>query len=125
MVEVHVRHDGHPAVPGVRRVQPPAQTDLDERDIRPHLGEAREDDGGQQLELGRLAVAPRHAVGDRQDALDETGEVVGGDRPSVDLDALAVGDEVWLRGGPDPVARRAQGRLRDGEDAALAVGARR
>ena len=82
---------------------------------------------GIRLGLGRTKALlgelgdPQLAVRDGQDALDETGEVVGGDRPAVDLDALAVGDEVWLRGRPHAVACGAQGRLRDGEDAALAV----
>ena len=85
VVEVHVRDDGHAAVPGMGRVEPPAETDLDQRDVRADLGEPGEDDRGQQLELGRVAVAAGDAVGDRQDPLDEAGEVGGGDRPAVDL----------------------------------------
>ena len=33
VVEVHVGHDRHAAVPGVRRVEAPTQTHLDERDV--------------------------------------------------------------------------------------------
>ena len=90
MVEVHVGHDRDTAVPGVRRVEAPAETDLDEREIRADLGEASEHDGRQQLELGRLAVAARDPVGDGQHLFDEPGEVGGGDRPAVDLDALPI-----------------------------------
>ena len=64
VVEIDVGHDRHPAVPGMRRVEPPAETDLDERDVGSDLGEVGEHDGGQQLELGRLAVPARDAVGD-------------------------------------------------------------
>ena len=57
VVEVDVGDDRHAAIPGVRRIEPPTEPDLDERDVGPDLGEAGEDDGGQQLELGRVAVA--------------------------------------------------------------------
>ena len=63
VVEIDVGHDRHAAVPGMGRIEPPAETDLDHREIRADLGEAREDDGGQQLELGRLAEAGRDPVG--------------------------------------------------------------
>ena len=67
VVEVDVGDDGHAAVPGMGRVEPAAQPDLDEGDVEVRLGEVPEDDRGQQLELGRLAVAAGDAVGDRQD----------------------------------------------------------
>ena len=122
VVEVDVRHDRHAAVPGMGRVEPPAQADLDERQVGTDLGEAGEDDGGQQLELGRLAVTRRDPVGGDQDALDQPREVVRGDRPAIDLDPLAVGHQVRLGRGPDPVARGSQRGIGEGQDAALAVG---
>ena len=76
VVEVDVGHDRHPAVPGVGRIEPPAETDLDQRDVRTDLREAREDDGGQQLELGRVAVAAGDPVRDGQHPPDQPGEVV-------------------------------------------------
>jgi hypothetical protein len=66
-------------------------------------------------------VASRDAIGDGQDTLHQPGEVLGGDRPAVDLDAFAVGDEVRLRRRPDVVARCAERGPGDGQDAALAV----
>ena len=77
VVEVHVRHDGHASIPRVGRVEPTTQPDLDEGDVGSDLREAGEDDRGQQLEFGRVAVAAGDAVGHRQDATDEAGEVVG------------------------------------------------
>ena len=123
VVEVDVGHDGHPAVPGVRRIEPPAQPDLDERDVRPDLGEPGEDDRRQQLELGRLAVAARDPIGHAEHATDQPGEVVGGDRPPVDADPLAIGHEVRLGRRTDPIAGGPERRVGEGEHAALAVGA--
>ena len=71
---VDVGDRGHAAVPGVGRVEPAAEPDLDERDVDPLLGEPAEDDRRQELELGRLAEAPRDPVGGRQDLVDEPGE---------------------------------------------------
>ena len=124
MVEIHVGHYRHAAVPRVRRIQPAAEPHLDERDIRPDLGEAGEDDGGQQLEFGRLPVTHGDAVRDRQHPLHEPGEVLGGDRAPIDLDPLAVGDEMGLGGRPDVVAGGPQRGIGQGQDAALAVGPR-
>ena len=123
VVEVDVGHDGDPAVPGVRRVEPPAEPDLDERDVGPDLGEPGEDDRGQQLELGRLAVAARDPIGRVEHATDQPGKVVGGDRPPVDADPLAIGHEVWLGRRTDAIAGRPERRVGQGEHAALAVGA--
>ena len=122
VVEVDVRHDRHAAVPGMGRVESPAQADLDQRQVGTDLGEAGEDDGRQQLELGRLAVTRRDPVGGGQDALDQPREVVRGDRPAIDLDPLAVGHQVRLWGRPDPVASGSQRGIGEGQDAALAIG---
>ena len=69
VVEVDVGHDRHAAVPGMGRIEPSAEPDLHQRHVEVGLGEVPEDHGGQQLELGRLAVAPRDLVRDRQDGL--------------------------------------------------------
>ena len=83
----------------------------------------REDDRGQQLELGRLAVAARDPVGRAEHTTDQPREVVGGDRPPVDADPLAIGHEVRLGRRTDAIAGRPERRVGQGEHAALAVGA--
>ncbi len=105
------------------RIEPPAQADLHQRQVGPGLGEPREDDRGQQLELGRLAVPPRDPVGDVEDDPDQPGEVVGGDRPAVDADPLAIGDQVRLGRGAGPIAGGSKRGVGQGQHAALAVGA--
>ena len=64
VVEGDVRDRRHAAVPGMGRVEPAAEPDLDQRDLHALLGEPAEEHRGEELELGRLAVAPRDAVGD-------------------------------------------------------------
>ena len=56
-------------------------------------------------------------------ATDQPGEVVGGDRPPVDADPLAIGHEVRLGRRTDAIAGGPQRRVGQGEHAALAVGA--
>ena len=75
VVEIDVRDRRHAAVPGVRRVEPPAEADLDEGEVDPLLGEPAEDDRGQELELGRRAEPPRRPDRrPRQDLVDEPRE---------------------------------------------------
>ena len=109
MVEVDVGDDGHAAVPGVRRVEPPAEAHLDEGDVDRLLGEPEEDDRGQDLELGRVAEPAADAIRDRQHLPDEPGEGPRIHRPAVDLEPLAVRDEVRLGrlAGAEPGGRRA------------------
>ena len=102
--------------------RPPSPTSTSARS-RFGLREVAEDHGRQELELRRVAVAPRDPVRDGQDGLDVAGEVVDPDRPAVDDDPLAIRDEVGLGGLADAQPRRAQGAAREGEHAALAVGA--
>ena len=78
------------------RIEPTTEPDLDQRDVEPGLREMAEDDRGQQLELGRFAVATRDAVRDGEDRLDVAREGLGVDRSAIDLDALAIGDEMGL-----------------------------
>ena len=103
------------------RVEPPAEPDLDERDIRADLGEVQEHDRGQQLELGRRAKARRDPVGDRQDAGNQTRERLWLDGPAVDDDPLAIADQVRLGGLGHPIPGRPERRGRQCDHAALAV----
>ena len=83
VVEVDVGDHRDAAVPGMRRVQPAAEPDLDERDVRPDLGEAGEDDGREELELGRLAVPAGDPVADAEHPLDQPAKSSGSiGRPS-------------------------------------------
>ena len=112
VVEIDVRDGRDAAIPGVGRVETAAEADLHEGDVEIRLGEMAEHDRRQQLEFGRVAEAPGHPVGDRQYLGDETGERLGVDRPPVDLDPLAIGDEVRLRGSGRRAARRPGARCR-------------
>ena len=123
MVEVDVGDDRDATVPRVGRIEAAAQPHLHERHVQVRLREVAEDHGRQKLELGRVAVAPGDAVGNGQDGLHVSGEVVDADRPPVDDDALAVRDEVRLGRLADAQPRRSQGAAREGQHAALAVGA--
>ena len=121
VVEVDVGHDGDPAVPGMGRVQATAQPDLDEGDVQVGLREVAEDDRGQELELGRVAVPAGDAIGDGQDRRDVAGEVGHGDGRAVDDDALAVRHEVRLGRLADAQPGRPERAAGDGQHAALAV----
>src|SRR6185437_4004825 len=74
VVEVDVRDRGDAAVPGVGRVEAPAKADLHEREIDPLLRDPREDHGGQQLELRRLAEPAWQPVRGRDRVVDEPRE---------------------------------------------------
>ena len=121
MVEIHVRDDRHAAVPGMGRIEAPAQADLDEGDIERLLGEPAEDDGGQQFELGRVAEAVRDPVRGHEDLADQPRERVGRDRTAVDDQPLAIRHEVRLGRLADPQARGPKRRSGQGQHAALAV----
>src|SRR5205814_9171277 len=51
VIEGDVRDRGDPAIPGVRRIEPPAQADPDDGDVDPLLGEPPEEHRGEELEL--------------------------------------------------------------------------
>ena len=121
VIEVHVRDHGHATVPDVCRVEPSAEPDLDQGDVRADLLEPGEGDGREQLELGRLAVATRDPIGDVQDQSDQPGEVVRRDRPAVQTDPLPIGHEVRFRCGPHAIAGGLQRRPDQRQHAALAV----
>ena len=84
--------------------------------------EVAEGERGQQLELGRWAVATSDAIGDRQPGAHEPREVGRGDRATGDLDPLAVGDEMRLGRLADPIPRGGEAGTHERHHAALAVG---
>ena len=121
VIEVDVGDHGDAAVPGMRRVKPASEAHLHERDVRSDLGEAGEDDRGQQLELGRFAVPASDGVADPQHAPRQPAEVVRIDRPAIDLDPFPVRHEVGLGRRPDAIPGGAQRRVGEREDASLPV----
>ena len=109
------------AVPGVGRVEPAAEPDLDDGQVDLLLGEPAEGDGRQQLELGCRpgpAGDPSRGV---EDLADEPGERRRVDEPAVDLEPLPIAHQVWLGCLGDAVACGPQRRPGEGEDAALPV----
>ena len=121
VVQVHVRDRRDAAVPGMGRVEPPAESHLDDGEVEADIGEMAEDDRRQQLELGRRSVAPRHAVRRRHDLGDEAREVGRPDRPAVDHDPLAVRHEMRLGCLADAQPGRPERAPGECEHAALAV----
>ncbi len=124
VVQRDVGDHRHAAIPRVRRVQPAAESDLDERDIGLLLREPAEDHRGEQLELGRVAVPSSHSVGNRKDLVDEARKRHGIDRPPVDLQSFAVAHEVRLGRRRHTVSGSLQGGPGEGQHAALPVRAR-
>ncbi len=124
MVERDVGDRRDAAIPDVCRVQPAPESDFDERDIGLLLREPAEDDRGEQLELGRVAVPSGHPVRDRKDLVDETRKRHGIDRPPVDLQSFAVAHEVWLGRRCHPVSGGLEGSAGECQHAAFPVCAR-
>ena len=121
MVEIDVRDRRDTAVPGVGRVESPAEPDLDQGEIDRRLGEPAEGHGGQQLEFRRRPRAARDPGRRVEDLTDEPRERPRVDEPAIDLEPLAIAHEVWLGRLRDAVAGGLQGGPGQGEDAALAV----
>ena len=111
-----------PSQAWVASSRPPSPTSTRARSIA-RLGEPAEGDGGQQLELRRRSRAARDPRCGVQDLADEPRERRRIDQPTVDLEPLAVADEMRLGRLGDAVAGRPQRGPGQGEDAALAVGA--
>ncbi len=124
VVEIDVRDRGHSSVPGVGRVQPAAEPDLDERQVDAFLGEPAEDHRGEELELGRRTEPAGNAIGRGERLADEPGERGRVDRAPADLEALAVRHEVRLRRLAGAMAGRPERRSGQGQDTALAIRAR-
>ena len=109
-----------PSQAWVASSRPPSPTSTSARST-PLVGEPAEDDGGQELELGRVAEAARQAVGGRDRVRDEPGERGRVDRPAGDLEPLAIRHEVRLRRLAGAQPGRPERRPGEGQDAALAV----
>ena len=121
VVQVHVRHHGDAAVPGVSRVEPAAEPDLHQRDVDADLPKPAEDHRGEELELGRLTQSGRDPFGPREDLADEACEVGGRNELTVDLGPLSVADQVRLGCFTHPVAGGTQSTASQCDHAALAV----
>ena len=121
VVERDVRDHRHAAVPGVSGVEPSTEADLDHRQIHPGLGKPAERDRRQQLELRRLPVARGDAIGQRQHLPGEPGERLRVHRHAVDLEPLAIRDQMRLGRLAGPMPGGLQRRADQRQDAALAV----
>ncbi len=123
MIVLHVRDRGHAGVQDVRGIQPSAEAHLDQCQVDPRVGEVREGGGGEGFELGWWSQARADSLDRRRHRLERGGELLAADRAAIDGDPLAVADEVRLRHRPDPLSRLLEHGPRQGDDAALAVGA--
>ena len=90
MVEADRRHAGRARTNDVRRVKPPAEPSLDERDVRMLRGEVQKRHRGRRLEERRF-----DPFDGRSPPIDELHHLGLGDRHAPDDDALAEIDEVW------------------------------
>ena len=104
-------------------VESPAEADFDHRNIDTGLGQPAERDRRQQFELRRLAVAPGDAIGQRQHLAGDAGEGLRINRHAIDLESLAIRDQVRLGSRAGPVSAGLQRRADERQDTALAVGA--
>ena len=102
-------------------VESPTQANLDQGKVDLLVGEPAEGHGGQNLELGRLAMAGGNPVGGIEDLANEPGKRVRIDQTTVHLESLAVADQVGLGRLTDAIACGCEGAAGQGEHAALAV----
>ncbi len=121
MVQIDVRDRGNAAVPGMGRIEPPTEPDLDEREVDALVGEPAKDDRGQELELGRVAETPGQSVRGRDHVKHQASERGRVDGSTGDLQSLSIGHEVWLGGLAHAQAGSPQRGTAKGQDAALAV----
>ncbi len=127
VLELDGRHDPHPAVEKVRRIETAPDPHLDDADVDVRPGEPVEAERRGDLEERRRTVdraVPLESVREDIDPLDSPNDLRARDGRPVDLDAVAVADE--MRGGeqPGPEAVGAQDRLgqRRGGPLPLAAG---
>ena len=97
MLELDRRDRAHLGRDDVGRVEPPAEPDLENRQIDRALREVTERQRGHELEVGCLAVLALDRLRRGRDVAQRAHEVVLGDRLGPDPDALARVDEVWAR----------------------------
>jgi hypothetical protein len=122
MVQAHIRHDRNTAIPGMRRIEPAAKPNLNDRRSDLSLVQRRKDGADEDLELGRWPDARLNLVGGIEGARNRLRKRQRGEWLSVDLHSLAVANEVRLRRGCVANPRRAEGRRDEGDDTPLAVG---
>ena len=122
VVEVHVRHDRDAAVPGVGRVEPPAEADLDERDVgRTSANRANTTAVSSSNSVGSpWRRATRSATRERPAPRAARSRPARSARPSTTIRSRYV-TRCGLGVVADPVAGRAQRGIGERQDAALAV----
>ena len=128
MVERDRREDRDLPVGDVGRVPLAAHADLDDRDIHRGVGEARERQHGECLEVGELGFAGRGELGvddadERDDVVPVRNQRAIGDRLAVDHDALVDPLQVRTRHEARAQPVGAQDALGDTARRGLAVGA--
>ncbi len=96
MVERDIGDRAYPALPCIGRVEPAAQSDLDDSHLHAGALKPTERGGGDDLELRGWPVSARHGVGSIEDRADQIDEFGHADRRAVHDDPFAVGNEVWL-----------------------------
>jgi hypothetical protein len=125
MIEPDRRDGGSHRFDHVRGVEPPAQADLTDRNLRAGAAEELECDRRRDLEERRLHPQPA-TTAEEVDNLANVAhgrvERLGGDGPSVDDEALREIDEMRRRVTGRTVARRAKGGIHHRRDRSLAVG---
>ena len=121
VVALHVSDGGDAGVEHVRGVEPAAHADFDQRHLHVAPRELDDGGGGERLELGWRPDLSGNAVDGRQDARHRGGEVVGGDRLSVECHPLAITDEVRFGHAAHTVAAGDENRAGHGDHRALAI----
>ena len=92
----------------MRRIESSAKAHLDDRRGDLLLAKCFEDRADEDFKLGGWADALFDLVGGIKGARHRLGEWEWGERLPVDLHALAVADQVWLRGGGVANSRRTE-----------------
>jgi hypothetical protein len=110
----------------VRRVEAPAEPDLEQHRVEPGLGEEEERRSGRRVEERRRAIGILRAEREdrRADPLDRGGERRASDLAPVDAETLGPAQEVRRREGARAEPRAAQQRLGEKDRRALPLRAR-
>ena len=122
MVEGHVGDHAHAKLQDAGRIEAPAEADLADQQVDSRASEVIEGGRGQDLELGGRTELRADPGDGGLKLADEGGEVGLRDGELIDLDALGIGDEVWLGHEAHAIARLLQDRGEHGADRALAIG---
>ena len=122
MVELDIGDRHHATVPGMGGVESPTQAHLDQGKVDLLVGKPAEGHRGENLELGRLAMAGGYSVGRVEHLSNEPGERVRINQATVHLESLAVADQVGLGRLTDAIAGCCESAAGQGKHAALAIG---